>query len=56
MTFVNNTSGIELQNVERRIQEIIQAIHSDGLPNEQVVQELRRIIIDFKKIEIPKNI
>ena len=56
MTSVNNSAKNELQNVQRRIQDIIQTIQLEELPNELVVEELRRIYIDFEKINIPKNI
>jgi len=56
MTFVNNSAKNELQDVQRRIQDILLTIQTEGLPNELVVEELRRIYLDFEKIDMPENI
>ena len=56
MTFDPNSAKNELQNVERRIQDIIQTIQIEGLPNETVVDELRRVYLDFERIELPNDI
>jgi len=56
MTFVNNSAKNELQDVQRRIQDILLTIQTEGLPNELVVKELRRIYLDFEKIDMPENI
>jgi len=39
MTFVNNSAKNELQDVQRRIQDILLTIQTEGLPNELPVIE-----------------
>ena len=56
MPSINNSVKNELQDIQRHIEGIIQNIQNEGLPNELVVEELKRIYFDFGNIDIPENI
>ncbi len=54
MPSINNSAKNESQNIQRCIEYIIQNIQNEELPNELVVEELKRIYFDFENIDFLK--